>query len=113
MDRWTNLKQQLNGIKTHKQIDIAVVLRMMEELENNSNWNLSKDGWKIYNSEKIDKDKHFYYISFIAKNSNTGNMKDFCIKECKPQELKDVIDNCINELKKHYQDVHVDTVTKL
>lgn len=36
MDRWTNLKQQLNSIKTHKQIDIVVVLRMMEELENNS-----------------------------------------------------------------------------
>lgn len=57
--------------------------------------------------------KQYYYISFIVKNSDTGNMKEWIIVNCEAKDLENEINNHINKLKEKYQEVQADTVTKL
>lgn len=46
MDKWEALKNQLKKIGKDQQMFLGHILMIMEELENNPNWDLQKDGFK-------------------------------------------------------------------
>lgn len=102
----------LNDIEKENAKDLAKE-EIATTIENNHKNKIEKSYEETiqYMTELVK--KQYYYISFIVKNGNTGNMKEWTIVNCEVKDLENEINNYMSELKKKYQEVQADTVTKL
>ena len=49
MDKWEALKKQLEKIGRAEKVYAGHIIMVMEQLENNPNWDLEKDEWVLKN----------------------------------------------------------------
>lgn len=47
MDKWEALKKLLDSMGVEQRLYVGHLLAIMEELENNPNWDLKKDGFTV------------------------------------------------------------------